>query len=500
MNKRASGILLHITSLPSPYGMGDLGRGAYKFADFLAETKQHYWQVLPLNLTNQACGNSPYSVVSTFAGNTGLISPEILIEDGFLSEKDLNQMPTFPQGRCDYESAISYKEKLFARAYKNFDLNKKSEPEYKDFCLKNSEWLNDFALFITLKGRFGGRAWSQWKEELKDRRKSALSAARKDNKDEIEKAKFLQYIFFKQWFSLKTYCNEKGIRIIGDLPIYVDYDSADVWTNTDIFKLDKDKNMTCFSGVPPDYFSETGQLWGNPVYRWDVLEKTGFQWWVRRMGHNLACFDVTRIDHFRGLVAYWEVPSGEKTAVNGQWVNVPVKEFFNTLLGHFANFSIIAEDLGLITQDVRDVMDHFKFPGMKVLIFAFGERNPMHPYLPHTYGRNWVVYTGTHDNDTVKGWFENKATPEEKNRIFRYVGRELKAEEISWEFVRLAMMSVADTAIFPLQDILGLDTYARMNTPATVIGNWQWRFLPEQLTPSVYERLSEITEIYGRDS
>jgi len=310
--------------------------------------------------------------------------------------------------------------------------------------------------------------------------------------------KFLQYLFFKQWFSLKNYCNSKNIQIIGDVPIYVSFDSVDVWANPGIFKLDKKKMPTFIAGVPPDYFSKTGQLWENPVYRWDVLKETRYSWWVKRIEHNLRLFDVIRLDHFRGFVAYWEVPANEKTAINGKWIEVPAEDFFSTLLKHFPNLAIIAEDLGFITPDVIEVIDHFRFPGMKLLIFAFGDDFPKSSYLPHNHTKNCVVYTGTHDNNTVKGWWRREASPEDRKRLFKYIGREVEEGNIQWEFIRLAMMSVADMVIIPMQDILGLGEEARMNLPATAEGNWEWRLIPEQLTPSLAKRLSEMTEIYGR--
>jgi 4-alpha-glucanotransferase len=321
---------------------------------------------------------------------------------------------------------------------------------------------------------------------------------KKECHDQLEKEKFCQYLFFKQWHSLKTYCQEKGVRLFGDLPIYVSFDSADVWANPGLFKLDKEKHPTFVSGVPPDYFSETGQLWGNPVYRWNVLRKNGFRWWIERMAHHLKLFDALRIDHFRGLVAYWEIPAGEKTAINGKWVKVPVNDFLSTLKRHFPFLPIVAEDLGVITPDVRQVMDRFALPGMKVLVFAFGEDHPMHPYLPHTYEKNFLVYTGTHDNNTVCGWFEREASPDDKGRLFRYLGREVSVEEVPWALIRLAMMSVANMVILPMQDILGLGEEARMNRPSVPHGNWEWRLLPEQMTPSISQRLLEMTEIYGR--
>jgi 4-alpha-glucanotransferase len=498
MDKRGSGILLHITSLFSPYGVGDLGSGAYRFVDFLGQTKQRYWQVLPLNPTSPAFGNSPYSSISAFAGNTLLISPDLLVEEGLLSREDLDPVPAFPGARCDYSEAIRYKDKLLELAYQRFRERGIGREPFEAFCSENSSWLEDFALFVVLRKRFDGRVWNQWPVGLRDRDLHSLKAIEEESHAQIEKEKFWQHLFFKQWHSLKNYCREKGVHLLGDLAIYVGLDSVDVWANPGLFKLDGEKGPLFISGVPPDYFSETGQLWGNPVYRWDVLKKSGYRWWKERIAHNLKLFDFLRIDHFRGLVAYWEIPASEKTAINGRWVKVPVKDFLNTLRKHFSHLPIVAEDLGVITPDVREVMDHFGLPGMKVLLFAFGEDHPMHPYLPHTYKENFLVYTGTHDNNTVRGWFEGEASSEDKRRLFRYLGREVPAEEIRWALIRLAMMSVARTAIFPLQDVLGLGEEARMNRPSVAHGNWEWRLLSGQITPSVTERLLEITETYGR--
>jgi 4-alpha-glucanotransferase len=498
MDKRGSGILLHVTSLPSSYGVGDLGPEAYRFTDFLAQAKQSYWQVLPLNPTNPAYGNSPYSSISAFAGNTLLISPDLLIEEGLLPREDLDPIPPFPEGRCDFSEVIPYKEKLLERAYQRFNQYGKRRESFEAFCSENSSWLEDFALFVVLKKHFGEKVWNQWPRELRDRDLNSLGAIKKESHNQIEKEKFWQYLFFKQWHSLRNACQEKGVHLFGDLAIYVSLDSADVWANPGLFKLDAEKRPAFVSGVPPDYFSETGQLWGNPVYRWNVLKKSNFQWWIERIAHNLKLFDVVRIDHFLGLVAYWEIPAGEKTAINGRWVKAPAKDFLNTLNKNFPHLPIVAEDLGVITPDVREVMNHFGLPGMKVLQFAFREDNPMHPFLPHTYEKNFLVYTGTHDNNTVRGWFEEEASTEDKRRLFRYLGREVPVEEIHWELIRLAMMSVAQSVILPMQDVLGLGREARMNRPSIAHGNWEWRLRPVQITASVSERLLEITEIFGR--
>jgi len=493
---RGSGVLLHIASLPSPHGIGDFGAAAYRFADFLVRTGQTFWQVLPLNPTDAMCGNSPYFSRSTFAMNPLFIGIDPLVE-GLISKTELPEPLPFLQGRIDYYRAETYKGAILERAFQQFKRLPVPD-DYRAFCATHSVWLEDFALFTALKTEFHGMVWSRWPEALRDRRPEALKEAEEHLKEGVDKERFVQYLLFNQWASLKSYCNEKGIQIIGDLPIYVCYDSADVWVNPDIFKLDRDKAPTAVSGVPPDYFSETGQLWNNPVYRWDVLKQTGYRWWIERMGHTLSCFDRVRIDHFRGLVKYWEVPADEKTAMNGEWEDVPTDDFFKTLIGWFQRFPVIAEDLGFITPDVREVMERFQFPGMKVLLFAFGDDDPMHPFLPHTYSRNCVAYTGTHDNNTLRGWFENEAAPEEKDRLFRYLYRESPADEIHWEMIRLIMMSVADMAVIPMQDILGLGQDARMNRPATPSGNWTWRLEPGEITPAIEEKLSIMTETYGR--
>jgi 4-alpha-glucanotransferase len=497
MDKRASGILLHISSLPSHFGIGDMGPEAYRFADFLAEAKQRFWQILPLNPTERVYGNSPYHSISAFAGNPLIISPDLLVQDGLLTKTDYRPIPNGPRGRVDYDIAVPYKEKLFNIAYERFAKTIDRE-EYDRFCSQNASWLEDFALFVALKSHFKGKPWSEWPPEIRDRQPDAVQSMQEDLYDTIEQEKFLQYLFFHQWLALKRYCNEKGIKIIGDMPIYVDYDSVDVWTHPTIFKLDADRQPEAVAGVPPDYFSATGQLWGNPVYQWNTLKEREFDWWIQRMGHTLTLFDVVRIDHFRGLVAYWEVPAGEQTAINGQWVEAPVYDFFNALRARFPSLPVIAEDLGVITPDVREVMHHFKLPGMKVLLFAFGEDNPEHPYLPHTYEENAVVYTGTHDNNTAKGWFEQEAKPEDKKRLFQYLGHKTSAQEIPWELIRLAMESKANLALIPMQDVLGLGEEDRMNRPATGEGNWEWQLRLGQLTSKLAEKLRVLTETCGR--
>ena len=498
MQKRSSGILLHITSLPSPYGIGDFGPEAYKFADFLAETHQRFWQILPLNLTCTAYGNSPYSSFSAFAGSHLMISPERMVKDGFLLKTDIQSFPEFHKKKVDYTAVTKYKEKLFRLAYKKNIDNLTNHHDFQKFCNENSHWLNDFSLFISLKKHFKGAEWGHWPDELRDRQESAIKEWTENLRDHILHEKFLQYIFFNQWYSLKNYCDSINIKIFGDIPIYVNYDSSDVWAHPDIFSLDRDKSPVFVSGVPPDYFSATGQLWGHPVYNWDILKKSGYAWWIRRIEHNLKLFHLFRLDHFRGFVGYWEVPAGEKTAINGKWVKAPAEDFFKTLLKTFPHISIIAEDLGVITPDVKEIMKKFGFPGMKVLLFAFSDDLPTNPYAPHNHINNCVVYTGTHDNNTIKGWFKRELDHEGKKRLFEYLGREVSDKTVHWEIIRLAMMSVANMIIIPMQDILGLGETDRMNLPASTSGNWEWRLAPDQISPSLIKKLSEMTRIHGR--
>lgn len=498
MDRRKSGILLHITSLPSPHGIGDFGSHAYQFVDFLAESKQCLWQILPLNPTSTAYGNSPYSSYSAFAGNHIMINPELLIEDSLLSKSDLEGHTAFPPDKVNYEAVTVFKENILRKAYKNFQARLPNEFEYKRYCEENAYWLDDYALFITLKEHFRGVAWCDWPSDLRYRKEAVLRDWKVKFRERIGMERFFQYIFFKQWFSLKKHCNSKNIQIIGDIPIYVTFDSADVWAKPEIFKLDDKKNPRFVAGVPPDYFSATGQLWGNPVYDWNTLKATGYSWWMKRMEYNLKLFDIVRLDHFRGFVSYWEIPAGEETAINGKWEDVPVKDFFTTLFKHFPTLPVIAEDLGTITPDVRDIMNLFELQGMKILLFAFGEDLPTNPYIPHNHIRYCVVYTGTHDNNTIKGWYNKEVSPEEQKRICRYLGREVSGDDIHREIIRLAMMSVANMVIMPMQDVLGLGEESRMNFPSTARNNWAWRLLKEQITPALTKEITEITEIYGR--
>lgn len=498
MKVRSSGILLHITSLPSAYGIGDLGPSAYTFVDFLKRTDQSLWQLLPLNPTNMAHANSPYSSNSAYAGNPLLISPDILVEDGFLKKKDLKNSETFRDDRVDYQHVTSFKNKLLNTAFEQFTTKKSKPPEYEQFCADESSWLDDFVLFTALKQKFKGAVWGDWQWEIRDRQEHALETLRHELEVEINRQKFYQFLFFKQWNALKNYTNDHNITLFGDIPIYVNYDSADVWSHPDIFKLNGNKKPVAVAGVPPDLFSSTGQLWGNPVFNWDELEKTGFHWWLQRIRHNLKQFNMLRIDHFRGLVAYWEVPAYEKTAVNGRWVEVPVNEFINSISRTFPNLPLVAEDLGVITPDVRETMQKYEIPGMKVLLFAFFNKMEKSPYIPHNHVKNCIVYTGTHDNNTVRGWFEQEANEADRLRVFDYIGKTISVDEIAWEFIRMAMMSIANVIIIPMQDVLSLGGEARMNKPATSNSNWEWRLLEKLITPDIENRLKHTTHIYDR--
>ncbi len=496
-DKRAAGVLLPVTSLPSRFGIGDLGRNAYHFIDFLYNAGQSLWQVLPLHPTSSVLGNSPYSSSSAFAGNPLLISPEGLVELGWFAESDLDDIPDFPETEVIYERVYEYKYSLLDRAYQRFREHTERE-EFHAFCHEHSFWLDDYACYLAIKKVYQGQAWYDWPEALRDRQTNALDSVRRDQAEEIERQKFYQFVFYSQWSQVKDYANSRSVVLVGDTPIYVHGDSADTWSNQTIFKLGDDGRPTLVSGVPPDYFSKTGQLWGNPVYDWATLEKTGFKWWLTRLAHMLNLYNTIRIDHFRGLIACWEVPAGEKTAVNGQWTPVPHRELFQAIRERFNEAPIIAEDLGTITEDVREALREYGYPGMKILQFAFGNDDSEHPYLPHNYPVNCIVYTGTHDNNTVRGWFDSEARPEDRRRMVRYLGHDVEAGRVHWELARLAFASVARWAILPMQDVLGLGRESRINRPATATGNWKWRLTSHQLQPQTASDLKELTKIYGR--
>lgn len=497
--KRAGGILLHITSLPAKYGIGDLGPEAFKFADFLAKSKQRYWQVLPLNHTTSKKGHSPYNCSSAFAGNPLLIGPELLYKEGLLTKAELQEKPIFSENRVEYKKVSTYKNLLFKFAFGRFQNQTKSD-EYEQFKAANSHWLDDFVVYISLQKRFRGLTWNAWPTGLRDRKSEDLNAARNELTGEIEYQTFLQFIFYKQWSDLKRYCVVSGIEVIGDIPIYVTYDSPDVWAHPQIFKLDANRKPKYIAGVPPDYFSRTGQLWGNPVYDWSALKKTQYHWWMQRLRHNLKLFDIVRIDHFRGLIAYWQVPASHKTAKNGKWAKGPGEDFFKVLLKNFPNAPFIAEDLGRITKDVREIIKKYDQPNMKVLQFAFSGNPAKNPHIPDNYNKNCVVYTGTHDNNTTRGWFEKEAGKRQKKRLQKYLKREVTADTVCEELIKLAMSSTAKLAIIPAQDILDLPASARMNNPAKQKGNWLWRLPQGQLTPEISEKMKQLTETYKRNT
>lgn len=496
--KRGSGILLHITSLPSPFGIGDLGPWAYRFADMLADAGQKYWQILPLNPTGSYMGNSPYNSYSAFAASPLLISPEMLAEERLLSKSELEISTSFPEDKVDFQAVIQHKGKLLRTAFDRFKDRMQSDQGFQDFCNENSSWLDDYSLFAALKEKFNEIAWFDWPKETRDRIPETLKKWKKELNSRIQMSKFFQYMVYKQWFSIRNYCDSKKIEIIGDIPIYTSVDSSDVWSEPQFFKLDPEGKPLFVAGAPPDYFSPTGQRWGNPVYRWDVLKENGYSWWIRRIEQNKKMFHQVRLDHFRGFVAYWEIPASEETAVKGKWVEAPAADFFSTVMQKFPDLSIIVEDLGLITPDVKEVMTRFRFPGMKVLLFAFGGDLPTNPYAPHNYNINCVAYTGTHDNNTIVGWFRTEATAEDKKRLFEYLGREVNEDQVHWEMIRLALASVAKIAIVPLQDVLGLGEETRMNLPSLSSGNWGWRFSQEHWSQSISDRLAGLTRLYGR--
>jgi 4-alpha-glucanotransferase len=497
---RTSGILLHITSLPSPYGIGDLGPSAYEFVDFLSLSKQRFWQILPLTPSGTYVGNSPYASYSSFAGNPLLISPEFLVRDGFIAGEDLAGAPEefAEQHRIHYPSVIQFKTRILHKAFETHRQREPVETSLLDFTLRNAFWLDDYALFVALKQTFEETPWNEWTDGLRFRDPKILDEWTDRLQERISRTKFYQYLFFRQWHQLKEYCSKKEVEIIGDVPIYVSHDSPEVWAHPELFKLDPERKPLYVSGAPPDYYSETGQLWGSPVYDWEALKKSGFAWWIQRIEHNLNLYHRIRLDHFRGFVAYWEIPATEETAVNGKWVEAPAEEFFSTLVRHFPHLPMVAEDLGFITQDVIEIRNRFGFPGMKILQFAFGADLPTNPYIPHNYNTNSFVYTGTHDNNTIQGWFKNEATAQERNGLLEYLGGTIDIGDLHWVMIRLAFSSVADVAIIPMQDILGLGEEARMNRPQQTRGNWTWRMSQSELTSALAQKLARLTYLYGR--
>ena len=500
--KRASGVLLHPTSLPGPYGLGDIGPAAFEWVDFLASAGCSIWQVLPLGPTGY--GDSPYQCFSAFAGNPFLVSPEVLLAEKLLKAEDLEDLPDFPAGKVDFGAVIPFKLDLLDRAFRRFQksTSKKLHQAFADFKQAEAAWLADFTLFMAIKEHFGGGPWVDWPLPYRQREAKALEAFSQGHAEAIERQAFRQFVFFRQWGRLREYAHQQGITLVGDIPIFVAHDSADVWASPELFYMNPDGTPSVVAGVPPDYFSATGQLWGNPLYRWDVHARDGYAWWLSRFKGVLTMVDLVRLDHFRGFAAYWEIPGDAKTAIDGQWVNGPGKAFLQemkkglgdttTLLS--SGLPIIAEDLGVITEDVEDMRVSFDLPGMKIMVFAFDD-DASNKFLPHNYTSDYVVYTGTHDNDTALGWYKRV---EEKERDFarRYLARD--GSDISWDLIRAAWSSVAVFAVAPLQDFLGLDNAARMNYPGSLGGNWTWRMSPENMNEFLRSRMYETNLLYGR--
>lgn len=489
---RTAGVLLHPTSLPGPYGIGDLGPTAYGFVDALSSAGQTWWQMLPLGPTG--AGDSPYQSPSSFAGNPLLLSPEMMARDGVLSGDDTSHTG-FPRDHVEYTGVTDYKDYLIRRAWDFFKAGRAPSlrSAFEEFSQRESAWLDDYALFLALKEKMGGTAWYDWETDLIQRRPETLSRYRDELRDLIARHRFTQFLFSRQWQSLRSYASSKGIKLIGDVPIFVSLDSSDVWANPHLFRLDAKRRPTVVAGVPPDYFALTGQLWGNPHYDWEAMQRDGYAWWVSRLRATLGQVDLVRLDHFRGFAAFWEVPAGEKTAVNGKWVTGPGADLLAALHKGLNGLPLIAEDLGVITPDVDELRTRFGLPGMRVLQFAFGA--PDNPFLPHHYERNTVVYTGTHDNDTTIGWFWGLAE-HERNHVRRYypwVGH-----DISWEMMRIAWSSVGDRAIVPMQDIVRVGTEARMNYPGKPTGNWRWRYTDWQFNSSHVDGLGELTALFSR--
>ena len=494
--ERSAGILLHPTSLPGEYGIGTIGKNAYNFVDFLVECGQTLWQVFPLGPTGY--GDSPYQSFSTFAGNPLLIDLDLLKEDGLLSQHNLDSIPHFDKNNIDFGHLIQVKYELLSLAFQNYKTSGKNFTiECGNFCAENKSWLDDYSLFMAVKEYHGGKLWTEWEDDIAFRKRGAVEKWKEKLEYRVDYQKFLQFTFFKQWKALKDYTNEKGIKIIGDIPIFIAYDSSDLWANKKYFSVTKKGKLETVAGVPPDYFSETGQLWGNPLYNWIEMEKDNFSWWVERIKKTLELVDIIRIDHFRGLDAYWEIPGNAETAQIGKWIKAPGKKLFEVIKKELGELPIIAEDLGVITKSVEELRDHFGFPGMKILQFAFGESGD-NKFLPHNYVNNCVVFTGSHDNDTTKGFFEN----EKKNHtgIYQWAQRYLNyhGKDITYELIRTAYASVADIVIIPMQDILELGSDARMNFPGKLGGNWTWRFDWKQVNSNIPLTYKGMTEIYDR--
>jgi len=496
--ERGAGILLHITSLPSAYGIGDLGSGAHTMADFLHRSGQKYWQLLPLNPTEAGQGYSPYSALSSKAGWPLMISLETLAKEGLLGTEDLKEAELPNESAVDFASVEKTKLLLLSKAFDAFVQNKKTDESFELFCEKEKSWLDDFALFQFLKTKHEGQPWYNWPDDFKQRNEETLETITAENEIDIQRIKWYQYVFAKQWAALKTYCNNRSIKLIGDMPFYVSYDSADVWAAQHLFSLNEQGERTGIAGVPPDAFSADGQLWGMPTFNWEKMREEGYIWWIQRLRKNIELFDLTRLDHFRAFAAYWEVPADETTAKNGRWITGPGSDFFKVIQKEFGDLPFVAEDLGDINDDVLNLRDEFNLAGMKVLQFAFGEDLPQSAYIPHNYEKNFLVYTGTHDNNTTIGWWRKEADELLRKRVAYYIGFDIHDANIHQALIRLAYASVANIAIVPVQDILGLDESARMNIPSSGENNWAWRLMPNQLNAGTEKYLSELTKTYNR--
>ncbi len=496
LSERSSGILFHPSSLPSQGGIGDLGPAAYEFVDWLAAAKQTLWQILPLQPVG--CGNSPYSATSAFAGNVLLISLERLAQRGLVDSGRVSALPD-GEGRVDFDGVRAHKLPLLRQAAANFFRSPPSATRetYDEFCSDNDWWLEDYALFSVLREHYGERAWNEWPEKIARRDPETITELRSKFQERLNTERFLQFAFFEQWRALRAYCAERGIRVIGDVSIFVSYDSADVWTCPELFRLKPDLSPAVVAGVPPDAFSETGQRWGNPLYDWDALKARGYDWWIGRMRWAIETCDIVRIDHFRGFEAYWEIPAEEPTAVNGHWVKGPGESVFQALRSALGKLPFIAEDLGYITREVRKLRKELQIPGMKILEFGFGNKGA-HIYLPHMYERDCVAYTGTHDNDPVVGWWNSGATEEEKKLASIYLG--IGDDGVHWAFIRALLTSVADMTVVPLQDVLGLGSDARMNVPSESDGSWTWRLRAGALTSELAAKLADLVEISDREA
>jgi 4-alpha-glucanotransferase len=493
MKKRASGILLHITSLPSAHGIGDIGQSALSFVTTLSDLDQRYWQILPLSPIDGASGNSPYNSASAYAGNELLISPEHLAREGLL-RLDSSRTSTSAEA-VDYSLARRIKGRMIIKAFDAFKKNRRLKADFDSFCDRNSQWLDDYAIFRALRAKTGV-PWPLWPVELRTRQDTApLRVAQKLKS--VELIKFQQYIFFEQWGLLREHCREKGVRIIGDVPFYVNHDSADIWVHPELFKLDVKGRPRYVSGVPPDYFSLTGQKWNNPVYDWDEMRSNNFQWFTQRLQHYLKMFDLVRLDHFRGYLAYWEVHVSAKTAENGRWVKVPSNDLFNTVSKCSPGMPFVAEDLGVITPDVRRMMRRYNLPGMRVLLFAFSDA-ALKGESPRSYPENSVTYTGTHDTNTVRGWFKEEAGQDEKRNLNRYIDKNVSEQAVGRALIEVAMSSPSNLCVIPMQDILSLGSHARMNRPSKSRGNWVWRVTQKQLDSRKIEMMRDVTRTYDR--